>query len=1207
DSWYYLAIGAGAALGTYRVLSHLLDQSRYELDFCYTQRQKQRRRHAWYAGTNLDGSADSEAALDIQTPEMVNSLAQLALHSDNFKLRDTASELLLDMAMRREMLQLIIAQAQGSSAAEEEGRLRAVVLLQVLVMTPQRVSRVVRAGGIEALVDAMRAPREKEVATRAAATLLGLLDVSDAAVSKRHMRRAAGCGLLEVLSEVLLQSANGSPRGGSKRRQRSDAVLVSVCAAMAKQFALRTEYHRRMIDLAFLPALLGVARQSVAELELLRALMESLVRLCTFLTAYRPPAAEENAMEVANPQMVQLLELGAVDVIAACIRQDDQGVSSWGIGFLHEFVSRSVGKAQLAASPGLVRWLCRRLATGKYAYTNQLILRSLWCLCTTRETAAAPAALAEVAQPENLRRVLAMFVSDDDAEAHYWSVALISRVSVLASTHRWIIRSPLPQAMAGVAEALMPDSRLTLMPEMAGIISRLCHSIDVAPMMAECPTIATMCIRLLAADVESAHLSAIMAVINATATSRGFLRLLMADDAIKTRLVELVLTNGSSSGPTQSYAAKGLVALMYAGQVEAKGVVCNVLAPLLRQMESMYLNNLELAFYPVSDSDEALSEIVSKGTKLGQRMNAALVLFSAMQVMVAQQGVWTDSNVLAFDALGYFQMGLLGQLAAYIRYSCGLDADLMKSLGIWSSAVNMGVDAVVASYYVVVGEEDDAHCRACRKPAQLSQEHKIHMEDISSERPWFSAVRKGRRLGTLCGDDSKAAGVGGDFPLGLRNTRLRSLLPMIQMTMGVLADSLLVAGLEMQSPEITRRLLYLLRILGRELPPVLRGLTLRALAAINVYTLCRSDAFGLLRMCAKYLRWEPMSAADLADEVEEHEKCLVDDLGVRQQQLLEGLGVCFDDSRVPAARYFDKFPEAMPPAVARFGEFYAQFAIDRFAAGWRTGAEMFASAGNDKGVDGFGDVGLVVNRSGPRGTAIDCGLTEVPKPVPATDILFSHLRIKPSSAAAAAIVDNAAAAADEPHLLYSPYYPSFSALLDGKTVWNSSWKFESVVTTTYIQENVGGKHSFHVRLLTGGLMQIGWCSDQCGFFPESGEGVGDDLQSVSYDGMRMRKWHGTATATATSLALGEHSNQYGEKWEAGDVIGTEIDLDCGSVEFYRNGQSMGMAFERGVSEFDAVDKCRRWLPAVSLASEQGLVFLGPGVGGPLRKLTEISG
>ncbi|KAJ1888742.1 hypothetical protein LPJ66_008412 [Kickxella alabastrina] len=175
---------------------------------------------------------------------------------------------------------------------------------------------------------------------------------------------------------------------------------------MAKQFVLRTEYHRRIIDLVFLPALLSVACQSVSELRLLHMLMESLMWLYTFLTAYRPPAAEENATEVANLQMVQLLELAAVDIITMCICQDNQGVSSLGIG---------VGKAQLASSPGLVHWPCRRLVTGKYVYTDQLILRSLWCLCTLWEAAVALAVLVGVVQPENLWHVLAIFVSDTNA------------------------------------------------------------------------------------------------------------------------------------------------------------------------------------------------------------------------------------------------------------------------------------------------------------------------------------------------------------------------------------------------------------------------------------------------------------------------------------------------------------------------------------------------------------------------------------------------------------------------------------------------------------------------------------------------------------------------------------------------------------------------------------------------------------------------
>ncbi|KAJ1937636.1 hypothetical protein GGF37_005123, partial [Kickxella alabastrina] len=85
--------------------------------------------------------------------------------------------------------------------------------------------------------------------------------------------------------------------------------------------------------------------------------------------------------------MVQLLELGAVDLIVACVLQDNQSVSSWGIAFLHEFMLRS-------------------------------------CLRTSWEAAVPLAMLVGVVQPENLRHVLARFVSDTNALAHYWSVVL---------------------------------------------------------------------------------------------------------------------------------------------------------------------------------------------------------------------------------------------------------------------------------------------------------------------------------------------------------------------------------------------------------------------------------------------------------------------------------------------------------------------------------------------------------------------------------------------------------------------------------------------------------------------------------------------------------------------------------------------------------------------------------------------------------------
>ncbi|KAJ1876419.1 hypothetical protein LPJ66_012323, partial [Kickxella alabastrina] len=64
------------------------------------------------------------------------------------------------------------------------------------------------------------------------------------------------------------------------------------------------------------------------------------------------------------------------------------------------------------------------LVTVKYAYTNQLILRLLWCMCTSWEAAVTLAVLVGVMQPENMWHVLAIFVSDTGAYAHYWSMVL---------------------------------------------------------------------------------------------------------------------------------------------------------------------------------------------------------------------------------------------------------------------------------------------------------------------------------------------------------------------------------------------------------------------------------------------------------------------------------------------------------------------------------------------------------------------------------------------------------------------------------------------------------------------------------------------------------------------------------------------------------------------------------------------------------------
>lgn len=81
-----------------------------------------------------------------------------------------------------------------------------------------------------------------------------------------------------------------------------------------------------------------------------------------------------------------------------------------------------------------------------------------------------------------------------------------------------------------------------------------------------------------------------------------------------------------------------------------------------------------------------------------------------------------------------------------------------------------------------------------------------------------------------------------------------------------------------------------------------------------------------------------------------------------------------------------------------------------------------------------------------------------------------------------------------------------------------------------------GKWQFEVQLGTKGVMQVGWCTSKCRFSQDAG--VGDTINSYAFDGNRIRKWN-----VSTS--------KYGQAWLSGDIIGSCIDLNKGTVHFLR--------------------------------------------------------
>lgn len=83
---------------------------------------------------------------------------------------------------------------------------------------------------------------------------------------------------------------------------------------------------------------------------------------------------------------------------------------------------------------------------------------------------------------------------------------------------------------------------------------------------------------------------------------------------------------------------------------------------------------------------------------------------------------------------------------------------------------------------------------------------------------------------------------------------------------------------------------------------------------------------------------------------------------------------------------------------------------------------------------------------------------------------------------------------------------------------------------------IGGKYMYEVQLKSKGVMQIGFCSAKCQFTQDTG--VGDTKYSYGLDGSKKRLWH-------------VYTKNYGPYWRSGDIFGVCLDMDKGTIEFYR--------------------------------------------------------
>ena len=115
-----------------------------------------------------------------------------------------------------------------------------------------------------------------------------------------------------------------------------------------------------------------------------------------------------------------------------------------------------------------------------------------------------------------------------------------------------------------------------------------------------------------------------------------------------------------------------------------------------------------------------------------------------------------------------------------------------------------------------------------------------------------------------------------------------------------------------------------------------------------------------------------------------------------------------------------------------------------------------------------------------------------------------------------------------------------------------------------------GKWCYEVTLLTNGLFQIGFCQLNTPFSRHMG--VGDDKSSYAFDGYRKVAWNG-------------EKKMYGRIWDTGDVVGVCIDFDKKSIEYFLNGEPLGVAFNN-IAKGENI----AYFPALSLMRGEACIF-----------------
>ena len=152
---------------------------------------------------------------------------------------------------------------------------------------------------------------------------------------------------------------------------------------------------------------------------------------------------------------------------------------------------------------------------------------------------------------------------------------------------------------------------------------------------------------------------------------------------------------------------------------------------------------------------------------------------------------------------------------------------------------------------------------------------------------------------------------------------------------------------------------------------------------------------------------------------------------------------------------------------------------------------------------------------------------------------------------------------------------SFDGEIEGKDEFSTI----HIPTCSIIHSN---QYYYEVELITNGLMQIGWINDLFTIDISEGDGVGDNINSWSFDGARKKKWHGEDSDYGVDLLP--------DGWKEGDIIGCLLEI-LASNDANANTKTVQISYsingkDMGVAHTETVPGETKFIPALSLEADE---------------------